>query len=117
MDLSGYERRWLTEIENELIADAPDLARALGRWSTGPLRPKRVRATVRAVVAGTSSGVVLSMIVLGVGVALLVLGVVYGWVVCVLAGVVIAQFGPWLVACRVQARKAGVPSRPRALRS
>jgi Flp pilus assembly protein TadB len=58
------------------------------------------------------------MLVLGVAVALLVLGVVHGWLALAVAGVVTAQFGPWLAARRIRARrKAAVPTGPGARRA
>lgn len=116
MDLSGHERHRLTQVEEELIIEAPGLERAFRHWSTAPLRAERVRSTVRAVAAGTFIAVAVPTLVLGVGVALLVLGVVDGRLALTFAGVVTAQFGPWLVARRFQSRRAGRSNPPLALR-
>lgn len=112
MDLSERERRWLIQIERELVVDSPALERAYRRWSSRPLAAQRRRATVRAA-AETCCAVSLPALVLGVGVALLVLGVVHGWLALAVAGVVLAQFAPALVARRVRARwKAALPTGP-----
>lgn len=116
MDMSEHERQRLTEIEKSLIVDAPGLQRAFRGWSTRPLRAVRARTTLRAAAARPAAGVVLSVIVLAVGLGLLVLGVVHGWLAVTLAGVVTTQFGPWLVARSARARTARVPSRPLAVR-
>jgi len=104
MDLSERERHRLTRIERELVLDAPSLERAFDRWSTGPLRARRRRASLRSA-ATTVRALALPVVVLAVGVALLVVGVVHGWLALSMAAVVIVQFGPWSVACRVRARR------------
>lgn len=116
MDLSEHERRRLTGIEGSLIVEAPRLQRAFGRWSTGPLRADRVRTTVRAALARAATTVVLSTIVLGLGVTLMVLGVVQARPAAAVLGLVVAQFGPWLIARTARARAARPPHRPLALR-
>lgn len=106
------ERHRLIQIERELVLDTPELERAYRRWSTCPLEAERRRATIRAI-AGALCAVSLPMLVLGIGVTLLVLGVVHGWLALAVAGVAISQFGPVLVARRVRARrKAAVPTGP-----
>jgi Flp pilus assembly protein TadB len=114
MDLSERERRRLTQIDRELVLDAPALERAYRRWSTRPLKAERRRATVRTATR-TLYAVTPPTLALGVGVTLLVLGVVHGWLPLAAAGVVVAQFGPVLVARRVRPRrKAAVPTGPDA---
>lgn len=116
MNLSGHERYRLARIERELTLDAPRLARAFARWSAGPLPAARSGAAVRAVVAERFRGVALSLLALGAGVLLLVLGVVDGWVAFALAGAVITEAAALLVACLVRRPKAKVPRRTRVTR-
>jgi hypothetical protein len=53
--------------------------------------------------------------VVGVGVTLRVLSAMHGWLALAVGGVVLAQFGPVLVARRVRIRrKAAVPTGPGA---
>lgn len=117
MDLSERERRRLIQIERELVLDAAGLERAYRRWSTRPLKAERRRARVRTA-ARTFCAVSLPLLALAIGLTLLVLGVVHGWLALAVAGVVPAQFGPVLVARWVRARRrVAVPTGPGARRA
>lgn len=100
MKLSDHEQRWLTELESRLIEEEPRLHRALATLRTRPLRGARIAAAVRATARNRSTRLVMSAAALAVGVAILVTGVVGGAPALALAGVVTAQFGPWLLVRR-----------------
>lgn len=114
MKLSERERQWLAEIESRLIDDEPNLHHALAGMSLRPLRVATSVATVRTAVRSCRATIVLSLLTLAAGVALLVAGLAAGAPLMALAGMVAAQFGPWLVARRRRTRTSvGPPPRGR----
>lgn len=114
MKLSAHEQRWLAELETHLTEEAPRLHRALATLSTWPLLGAGLVAGLRNAAGHRRTRLVLATLALAVGVALLVVGVATGVLATALAGVVTAQFGPWLLVRRRHTRRAVRPPAARA---
>lgn len=97
MQLSERERRWLAEIEGVLVEEEPRLHRAMAALSSRPLRVATIRSRLQAADRQGRARIAWSALVLAGGVALLLAGLAIGAPWMVVAGMVTAQFGPWLI--------------------
>jgi hypothetical protein len=95
MTFSARDRRILTEIESDLAATDPRLARALGRGKLSKLRRISVVASghLERGRRGWTAGVLALLLS---GLALLVIGLELHMIVLICIGVPLAQFGPVL---------------------